>query len=241
MIESFALLLAAHALGDFLLQSDAMAARKAEGRPGALLAHAGIHLALLLALLAPTEPRAALALLALALAHLAIDAGKALLPRRGLTAFLVDQALHLASLALLAQLMPGLWEASLWAPYLAEAPRLLALGAGFLIAARAGSFAVALLMEGLAPGGLPAGEESGSGLPRGGAAIGYLERGLIFVLMLAGQPGSIGFLIAAKSILRFGTVSESRAASEYVIIGTLASFGWAIAVTFAAQALAARL
>ncbi|MGZ9811733.1 DUF3307 domain-containing protein [Pseudoroseicyclus sp. H15] len=241
MIATFAALLAAHALGDFALQSNGMARRKAEGEPLALLAHAGVHLALLAAALAPTSLTAALPLLALALAHLAIDCAKALTRRAGLAAFLIDQAAHLATLAALAILMPGLWEASLWAPHLPEAPRWLTYGAGLLIATRAGSFAIAKLMTGLAPGGLPADEAGGLGLPGGGAAIGYLERGLIFLLLLIGEPAAIGFLIAAKSILRFGTVAENRAASEYVIIGTLASFGWAIAVTFATQGLAEAL
>lgn len=58
--------------------------------------------------------------------------------------------------------------------------------------------------------------------------IGLLERGLIFALILLGQPGGVGLLIAAKSILRFGAVKDDRALSEYVIIGTLASFAWAL-------------
>ena len=75
-------------------------------------------------------------------------------------------------------------------------------------------------------------DNDGAGLPKGGATIGFLERGLIYILVVGGQPASIGFLIAAKSILRFGVIDENRAVSEYVIIGTLASFGWAIAVVF---------
>jgi hypothetical protein len=71
------------------------------------------------------------------------------------------------------------------------------------------------------------------GLPDGGRAIGQLERGLIFLLVFTGMPEGIGFLIAAKSVLRFGSVSDDRKVSEYVIIGTLASFGWAILASFA--------
>ena len=52
--------------------------------------------------------------------------------------------------------------------------------------------------------------------------------------MLADQPDAIGFLIAAKSILRFNELARDsdRRASEYVIIGTLASFAWALAAAF---------
>ena len=86
-------------------------------------------------------------------------------------------------------------------------------------------------------GRMPGGLGLEGGLPQGGLTIGWLERGLIFILLLAGEPGAIGFLIAAKSVLRFGTVAEDRAASEYVIIGTLASVGWALLVAYATQSL----
>lgn len=69
------------------------------------------------------------------------------------------------------------------------------------------------------------------GLVDGGKWIGLLERTLIFVLIMAGELQAIGFLIAAKSILRF-QYSKERSHSETVIIGTLASFGWAIVVTW---------
>ena len=51
----------------------------------------------------------------------------------------------------------------------------------------------------------------------------------------------IGLLIAAKSILRFGEVQKSRQVAEYVIIGTLASFAWVLAVSLATVRLLAAL
>ena len=69
------------------------------------------------------------------------------------------------------------------------------------------------------------------GLVEGGKWIGLLERALIFMLIMAQQFQAIGFLIAAKSILRF-QYSKERSHSETVIIGTLASFAWAIAVSW---------
>ena len=67
-----------------------------------------------------------------------------------------------------------------------------------------------------------------NGLRDGGRQIGLLERGLISALLLLDHPLGVGFLIAAKSILRFGTATRDQRTAEYVIIGTLASFGWAI-------------
>jgi hypothetical protein len=76
----------------------------------------------------------------------------------------------------------------------------------------------------------------GKACPAPGRVIGNLERGLIFALVLFGQAQGVGLLIAAKSILRFGAVKDDRRLSEYVIIGTLASFGWALVVAYATLA-----
>lgn len=230
MTQTFAALLIAHILADFVLQTRWMVARKRH--PGVLLLHGALVLA---AAQAITGQVAAPGLLALAAAHLVIDAVKLRLAQ-GLGAFLGDQAAHLATLALAAVLMPDLWATGAWPDLLPEggpsAGTVLAGAlwlAGLVLATRAGGFAVGMLMAGLAASLPP------EGLPKGGQVIGLLERGLIFVLMTAGQPEAIGFLIAAKSILRFGTVTAAadRAVSEYVIIGTLASFGWAILAALA--------
>ncbi len=69
-----------------------------------------------------------------------------------------------------------------------------------------------------------------AGLKGGGKLIGQLERALIFLLVLIGQPAGIGFLVAAKSVLRFKE-SEEQKLAEYVLIGTLLSFGLAIALS----------
>lgn len=71
------------------------------------------------------------------------------------------------------------------------------------------------------------------GLVTGGKTIGWLERLLIFVFVLTGQYAGVGFLIAAKSIFRFGELkdSENRKEAEYIIIGTFASFLFALLVS----------
>jgi len=72
------------------------------------------------------------------------------------------------------------------------------------------------------------------GLDGAGRLIGYLERFLILLLIISHNAGGITLLVAAKSILRFPEV-KNRAFAEYVIIGTLASFGWAMLVGLGAQ------
>ena len=56
-----------------------------------------------------------------------------------------------------------------------------------------------------------------------GRAIGALERGLAFTLVLLGDYAAVGWIIAAKSLARFKAL-EDREFAEYFLIGTLASF-----------------
>jgi hypothetical protein len=67
-------------------------------------------------------------------------------------------------------------------------------------------------------------------LAEAGKWIGIFERILIFTFVITNEYAAIGLLIAAKSILRFNeTKKESaRKESEYIIIGTLISFSFAI-------------
>jgi len=220
MIGTFAALLFAHVLADFVLQTGWMIDRKR--RPGVMLAHAAIVLATAQAALGQL---AAPEILALATAHLLIDAIKTYGKFNGLTAFLTDQAAHLFTLAAVAAYAPHLWSNGLWQS-LPWFPGAMALIAGLILATRAGGFAVALLMQPYRNAALP------TGLLSGGSLIGLLERGLIFLLVLVGQPAGVGFLVAAKSILRFDTTSKDQSAGEYIIIGTLASFGWALLAVY---------
>ena len=72
------------------------------------------------------------------------------------------------------------------------------------------------------------------GFEQGGLVIGMLERGIIFLLVLVESPTAIGFLIAAKSLLRFGDIGTgaSRKEIEYILIGTLMSFLFALTTSY---------
>mgnify|MGYP002624413709 FL=1 len=235
IIETFAALLFAHVLADFVFQTGRIARAKQARHAGALALHIAIVLALAIAAPGAWHP----VLAALAAAHLVIDLAKTFAPQDRLWPFLADQAAHLATLAAAAAFAPDLWQTGVWMtgawapPY--WVPGVMAAVAGLVAATRAGGYAVGLLIGPLATDDLP------KGLANGGALIGVLERGLIFLFIFAGQPMGIGFLVAAKSVLRFEATAGDQRASEYVIIGTLASFGWAMAVAWAALALVAAL
>jgi len=230
MIETFTALLFAHVVADFVLQSRAMA--QAKDKIGPLLAHSAIVFGLSAAALGG----AFWAALFVAALHMQIDYAKARVGDDSrLSHFLLDQGAHLLTLGIAALLWTQGYAEGLWGrmPSLTAAwPEVMALLSGAILATRAGQFAVGKLMAPVLRD-LPTAE----GLPNGGALIGLLERGLTFVLVLAGQATGVGFLIAAKSFLRVGSIEKDRKLAEYVIIGTLASIGWALIAAYGTQAL----
>jgi Protein of unknown function (DUF3307) len=261
VLETFIALLFAHTLADFVFQTNWMVANKRS--PPAL----GLHFAVVYATAVLALGSFHYALLVLALVHIAIDVGKVVLTSvwkasHGFAPFMLDQSLHLVTLVALALWLPELWAQGLWSPGaittgedggllgtgfwagevplpVTHLPAIMLILAGALLATRAGGFAVGLLMAPFADR-LPA-DVSAESLPGAGRVIGLLERGLIFVLVMLGQPEGVGLLIAAKSILRYGAIKDDRALSEYVIIGTLASFGWALVTAYATLALISAL
>jgi hypothetical protein len=77
---------------------------------------------------------------------------------------------------------------------------------------------------------IPQGVQTSTAEPdaeRGGRTIGMFERLIIFTLVLLGEYSAIGFLITGKSIIRFAQSNE-KIRSEYVLVGTMASYAVAI-------------
>jgi hypothetical protein len=65
-----------------------------------------------------------------------------------------------------------------------------------------------------------------------GKYIGMIERIFILLFMITNHWQAVGFMLAAKSIFRFGDLrGDNRKLTEYVLIGTLLSFGIAILVS----------
>ena len=71
---------------------------------------------------------------------------------------------------------------------------------------------------------------------RGGAWIGFLERGAVAATLLAGWPEGIALVLAVKGVGRYSELREANA-PEAFIIGTLASLLWAGAAAGTAQLL----
>ncbi|MDB2606670.1 DUF3307 domain-containing protein [Zobellia sp.] len=67
-------------------------------------------------------------------------------------------------------------------------------------------------------------------LPNAGKYIGIIERLFVLMFIVMGRWEAIGLLIGAKSVFRFNDLKESnnRKLTEYILIGTLLSFGLAV-------------
>lgn len=224
-------LLLAHLIGDFLLQPRRWVEERyrLKHRSRRLALHALLHGLLaggVLLIVAATGPatRGATAVglgaLVVAGSHWLIDLAKARLPAQRLRWFLLDQALHLLVLL-------GLWLAWLGtAAPLATAlrwfgePPVLGLAATYLLVTRPMSIAIALVMQRWSSEVRDRGT-----LAEAGARIGMLERLLVLTLVLLDQLTAVGFLLGAKSVLRFGDLRDSRdrKLTEYVLLGTLLS------------------
>ncbi|WP_163559941.1 DUF3307 domain-containing protein [Halomonas sp. NO4] len=240
-------LLLAHLVGDFLLQPLAWVEDRQRRlhRSRHLVHHVLVHGALTFSVLAiaglamagtPGLLAALAGAAAVVISHWLIDLGKAHLPAGRLRWFLLDQALHWLMLA-------GVWLAWLGSTRpLAEAvgwlvsPEVLGVAAAYLLVTRPAAFAIALAMrrwsEQLAAPGT---------LAQAGARIGMLERALVLTLALLDQLAAVGFLLVAKSVLRFGDLREAqdRKLTEYVLLGTLLSVTSALLLGLALRKLLA--
>ncbi len=236
-------LLVAHALADFVFQPDWMV--KTKTRRPVLMLHSLIAAGLAYLLVG----RWALWLLPalVFLSHAMIDFIKARAGRSTATVFVLDQAAHLAVVVALAFWLGQGGELSLWAKlYGSVVWRAWIFVVGVILCVRVGGIFIGFWVRPYLKEIEQANAEAGvavkavRGLTNGGRVIGQWERLMIFMLVGMGQPIAIGFLVAAKSIFRFGELKDrdNRMEAEYITIGTLISFGWALATSWLAWWLA---
>lgn len=219
MEKYIAVLFAAHFIADFLLQPNSLVDKKSN--PFYLIIHAAIH-AFVSYLLLQNWTEWLVPLLVFNF-HFVIDYIKQI--KTGGTdsakVMVIDQALHMAGLLIIVLF------ANLTLPIIAFTgigyEAIIILAAFSLIVLGSGHFIGRYMKEIFEENDMPI-----EGLKNGGKLIGQLERMLVLILILIGQPLGIGFLVTAKSILRFEE-SKVHLVAEYVIIGTLLSFTLAIA------------
>ncbi len=221
----FIKMLLAHVLGDFVFQPSGWVEHKLKRRHKSkyLYFHILIHLVALLVVFRLDFAYWPVFVI-IPISHFIIDLIKINLHKKVNTRwlFVVDQLAHIMVILGL-----GLYyfpDFSISAELFSEKDLFLVLC--LLILTFAGSVFIQVLMSRW----IVTEDKENQSLPAAGKYIGMLERLFIFAFVVLNQWSAIGFLITAKSVFRFGDLSRAkdRKLTEYILIGTLLSFGLAI-------------
>lgn len=230
--QNLCVLLTSHLLGDFLLPAGLWQKQK-QFSAGRAVIHSLVH-ALLAYLISGLWTNWLLPLMVFT-SHLIIDLIKSRSKKESLLSFLLNQSTHLVLIVFIAAFY---LSAAGFSPFwISLFPRtalhLLLLLSGVLIMTRVGGVLIGYYVKPFQDQIRISLRPEKRGLLEGGKTIGWLERLLIFVFVLTGQFTGVGFLIAAKSIFRFGELkdSENRKEAEYILIGTFASFLFALVIS----------
>lgn len=217
----FLSLVLAHIIGDFYLQTDKCCEQKEtrKFKSWFLYVHA-IIIGLLSWMIVPSC-NFGLWVLLIAVSHFAIDAVKIHCPK-GLWIFVIDQLFHLGILAAISTIYATKIELPLQMIDCSSSFSTPLLILSILLCIKPANILIKLILEKYQVGE----SESCNNIKNAGALIGNLERILTIVFVLLGQFEAIGFIVAAKSILRFKDTDTAK--TEYVLAGTFLSFGIAI-------------
>lgn len=222
-------LLLAHIMADFFLQTDKLCRMKRDGKNKwtALSLHCAIHATL--AYLFVSQWANWMIPTVIFATHFLTDWLKTSFMKDSIRTFLTDQAIHLAVII-------ALWLCCVRGALFDNIPfisvfsslDLWASAIGYALMLKPSSVFLNLLLKRWEV------DIKDKSLPDAGKWIGYLERILILTFILTGNIEGVGFLLAAKSIFRFGDLTNAKdiKVTEYVMIGTLASFTIAIASGF---------
>ena len=211
-------LLTAHVIGDFYLQSDKYCKRKKESKfKSSFLYIHSIIIGLLSWAFVLTVDFWLYALL-IFVTHLLIDALKSYMCK-GLWSFLIDQIAHIVILCFIAHQYVSQCHLPIQCLDLLDNTSIPAFMFAILCCLKPTNIFIKLILEQYKIGET----ESCKSIKNAGSLIGNLERILTLVFVLIGQYEAVGFIIAAISLLRFKDTDTAK--TEYVLAGTLLSFG----------------
>jgi hypothetical protein len=223
----FLKLLLAHFLGDFIFQSDQWVREKEikKHKSPKLYLHALLHGLFSLLLVGEISfwPYATIIIFS----HLIIDWTKLIFQKNSnrKSWFFIDQLMHLLILAIVTIAWTGLRLDHSWL----NQDRWIILATAITFLTLPSSVLIRIMISGWTP---KTEDKPKDSLQDAGKYIGIMERLFVFTFILTDHWEAIGFLLAAKSIFRFGDLKESkeRKLTEYVLIGTLLSFGMALLI-----------
>lgn len=232
MLELSLKLILAHIIGDFVFQPDHWVKDKHEYsiRSRYMYWHLAVHTLSLLVLLG-FDTGYWLIYPVIIVSHFLIDWFKIALQEKlkSTLLFYLDQAAHLVVIAMVVYAYHP--YAIQFAVFFSEQVFML------VIALLLVTYVAAIIMKQLMRKWQLEDDKEQDSLKDAGKYIGMLERSFVFIFILLAQWQAIGFLIAAKSVFRFGDLSRAkdRKLTEYILIGSLLSFGIAILVGVAYQ------
>ncbi|WAC40028.1 DUF3307 domain-containing protein [Pedobacter sp. SL55] len=218
--------LLAHLLGDFFLQPDKWVAEKEQIKlkSGKLYLHIALHIVLVFIVFFSFDVWKQA--LIIGVTHYLIDAAKLLFQKAKTKRiwFFTDQALHIAVIVVCWLVF---YDGASIDFSFAENTKFWLYVLGGLLLTSPTAIIIKVLINRFIP------SKGSISLQNAGKFIGILERLLIYIFVLTNHLEAVGFLLAAKSIFRFGDLKEGNELklTEYVLIGTLLSFGIAVAVS----------
>lgn len=222
----FIQLILAHLLGDFILQPNSWVAEKENKKLNSkyLYLHVLIHTALSFIFLWNVELWWVAVLVGIS--HFIIDAAKLSFQtiKNKKSWFFIDQALHIAVIAGV-----SFYYNEFNFEFLKNQDFLKILMAALFLTTPASIF-IKILLSSWTPVPETAGNIQTESLSSAGKYIGILERLLVFTFIMVNHWEGVGFMVAAKSVFRFSDLAQAkqRKLTEYVLIGTLLSFGMAV-------------
>ncbi|WP_117880375.1 DUF3307 domain-containing protein [Aureibaculum luteum] len=225
-------LLLAHVLTDFVFQNTKMVKHKRnyKGKSWYLYAHS--LLAGVLTYIILQDWNQFLIPIVIVITHFFIDLWKLHQKKDNLKYFIIDQILHLMILVIAwLYLINGFSEVLPAIATFFTSTQALAIFTGYLIVIFPVGFIIGKATERWQKE--ISNEEAQSSLNKAGRYIGIFERILVLTFILINNFAAIGFLIGAKSILRFSDTKGARKQTEYVLIGTLMSFAICIIIGLA--------
>ncbi len=220
-------LILAHLLGDFILQPNSWVADKEKKKEKSIFLYLHILVHSILAILFLWDLNLWWIALIIGLTHFLIDWTKLHFQNKKTKRswFFIDQTAHLLVIAALS---------IFYFPYFKWEdlfnPRTLELVTALIFLTVPSSIIIKTVISIWTPVSAEYNTLQTDSLVNAGKYIGILERLLVFVFILANHWEGVGFMIAAKSVFRFSDLAEAkqRKLTEYVLIGTLLSFGLAV-------------
>lgn len=223
LVAFLILQITAHILADYFLQTDALANDKNEKgfKSKFLVWH--VLIVFLVSWLLSFQVKFFIGAAAIAIIHYLVDGFKPRLSKHkylGRYAFFIDQLIHISIVVLVVFLFENYHGVEVYYA-LPFSEKTIFIFAAYLLCLKPANI---LIKETFRSSQLQiAGINE---LPNAGKLIGSLERVLTFTFIVSGQFEAVGFLIAAKSILRYR--DDETLKTEYVLIGTMLSFGIAV-------------